>query len=168
MPALTDAKLEAFTQVLLRNIANGLPRSKAAEAAGREVGYRGSSMAANARKRANRKDVKARMVELAAPKQAEAEAQLAVDLNRAKGRLAEIILAKVPLDDAVMPKDVINALKVLAAIEGWNAPTTLNVNKHVSTDWSTDELVAFLADEESRIGGSAPATGGKTEPDRVH
>jgi phage terminase small subunit len=53
-----DAKLEAFAGEL----AKGLSPAKAAEA----VGYVGSSMEANARKRAQRPDVRARVAELRA------------------------------------------------------------------------------------------------------
>lgn len=168
MGALPDIKREKFAQALLRNLVAMMPKGKAALAAAKEAGYRGSALADNARKWSNQKDVKARLAELAAPAQAQAEAELTVDLDRAKGRLAEIILAKVPLDEAVMPKDVINALKVLAAIEGWNAPTTVNLNKHVHTDWSTDELVTFVAEAERRLGGGEAPAGSPTKPDQVH
>jgi hypothetical protein len=168
MPTLTDPKLEAFSQALLRNIANGMARSKAAEAAGKEAGYRGSSMAANSRKRAQRADVKARMIELAAPVQAQAEADLVIDLEKAEKRLGDIILANVDLDN-IKAADVIAAVRQLAAIRGWNAPTNVHVvTKHESTDWSTDELVAFVADAEARLAGGEEADSGEREPDRVH
>jgi hypothetical protein len=167
VPALTDSKLETFAQALLRNIAQGVARGKAATEAAREAGYRGSAIADNARKRANRADVKARMVELAAPAQAKVEADLVVDIERAERRLGEIILAEIELSN-VKATDVIAAVRQLAAIRGWNAPTNINVTKHVHTDWSTDELVAFVADAERRLSGNTPAPGGETEPDRVH
>ncbi len=168
MGALPDIKREKFAQALLRNLVAMIPKGKAALAAAKEAGYRGSALADNARKWSNQKDVKARLAELAAPAQTQAEAELSVDLDRAKGRLAEIILAKVPLDEAVAPKDIIGALKVLAAIEGWNAPTTINVNKHVHTDWSTDELVAFVADARADLGRNREASGSPAKPDQVH
>lgn len=167
MPALSDPKLEAFAQALLRNIANGLPRSKAAEAAGKTAGYGGSSMAANSRKRAQRKDVKARMIELAAPLQARAEADIAVDLENAEKRLGKIIMADVDVA-SVKPADVIAAIRQLAAIRGWNAPTNVHVTKHESTDWSTEELVAFITDAEARLAGGEEADRSESEPDRVH
>lgn len=168
MPALSDPKLELFAQSLLRHIAQGMPRSKAAEAAGREAGYRGSSLGSNARKRAGRADVKARMIELAAPAQALVETEIAVDVARAKSRLSEIILANVAWDETVLPKDVINAVRQLAAIEGWNAPTKIDVNKHVHTDWSTEELVAFITDARASLERNGEPAGSETEPDRVH
>ncbi|MHB8272833.1 hypothetical protein [Bradyrhizobium sp.] len=151
----------------MRNIAHGMPRSKAAEAAAKEAHYGGSSLAANARKRANRKDVKARMIELAAPAQAQVEAELTVDLEKVERRLGQIILAEIDLDN-IKAVDVIAAARQLAAIRGWNAPTNVHVTKHDSTDWSTDELVAFVADAEARLAGGEAADRSEAEPDRVH
>lgn len=167
MPALSDPKLEAFAQALLRNLVNGMPRSKAAESAGKEAGYRGSSLGPNARKRANRKDVKARMVELAAPQQAQAEAELLIDLDKAEQRLAKIIFADVELS-GVKAADVIAAVRQLSAMRGWNAPTNVNLTKTDATDWSTAELVAFVADAARRLERGEPADSGEAEPDRVH
>jgi hypothetical protein len=166
--ALADQKLELLAQALLRNIAHGLARGKAATEAAHEAGYRGSAMADNARKRANRKDVKARMIELAAPAQAQAEAEIAIDLAAAERRLWEIVQARVNFDETVMPKNIIDAIKTIAAVRGWNAPTNINVNKHVHTDWSTEELVAFVVDAERRLAGNPAPGAGETEPDRVH
>lgn len=121
MPALSDHKLEAFAQALLRNVVAGMSRSKAADEAAKEAKYGGSSRAANARKRANRKDVKARMVELAAPKQDQIETDLALDVQGAKSKLAEIIRADEGVSK-VKPPDVIAAIKQLSTMEGWDAP----------------------------------------------
>lgn len=167
MPVLSDPKLETFAQALLRNIANGMARSKAATEAARTAGYRGSSLADNARKRANRPDVKARMIELAAPQQAEAEADLTIDLEKAEQRLGQIILANVDLEN-IKATDVIAAVRQLAAIRGWNAPTKVDLKKNDPTDWTTAELVAFIADATSRLEGDSAAGGGAGEPDRVH
>lgn len=167
MPALSDPKLELFAQALLRHIAQGTPRSKAAEAAGKEAGYRGSSLGSNARKRAGRADVKARMIELAAPAQARAESDLTLTLERAEQRLGEIIFADIDFSNVKAP-DVIAAVRQVAAIRGWNAPTTLNVNKHTHTDWSTDELVAFVLEAERRLAGNPAPGESESEPDRVH
>jgi hypothetical protein len=167
MPALPDPKRQKFTQALLRNMAGGMTRGKAALAAAGEVGYRGTALADNARKWSNRPDVKARMVELTAPVQAKAEADLIIDLERAERRLGEIILADIDLS-SIKAADVIAAVRQLAAIRGWNAPTTLNVNKHTHTDWSTDELVAFVLEAERRLGGVSSALDSATDPDRVH
>ena len=168
MGALPDIKREKFAQALLRNLVCMMPKGKAALAAAKEAGYRGSALADNARKWSNQKDVKAGLAELAAPAQAQAEGELAVDLAVAKGVLSKIILANVDWDEDVGPKEVINAIKTFAAIEGWNAPTTINLNKHVHTDWSTDELVAFIVDAERRLGGGSETPEGSTEPDQLH
>jgi len=167
MPALPDPKRERFTQALLRNMAAGMTRGKAALAAAREVGYRGSALADNARKWSNRPDVKTRMVELTAPVQAKAEADLIIDLERAERRLGEIILADIDFS-SIKAADVIAAVRQLAAVRGWNAPTNINVNKHVHTDWSTDELVAFITDAEHRLGGSEEKGRCLPGPDQVH
>jgi hypothetical protein len=166
--ALSDQKLEVFAQALLRNIARGLARGKAATEAAHEAGYRGSAMVDNARKRANRKDVKLRLIELAAPAQARVESEIAIDLAAAERRLWEIIQAPVKFDETVMPKNIIDAIKTLAAVRGWNSPTTVNVNKHVHTDWSTDDLVAFITDAEHRLGGSEEKDRSLEKPDQVH
>jgi hypothetical protein len=166
--ALTDQKLELFAQALLRNVAHGMARGKAATEAAREAGYRGSAMADNARKRANRKDVKARMIELAAPAQAQVEADIAIDLAAAERRLWEIIQTPISLDETVMPKNVIDAIKTLAAVRGWNAPTNINVNKHVHTDWSTEELVAFITDARASLERDGSPAQGLPKPDQVH
>lgn len=120
MPALTDVKLEAFAQALLRNIARGLTRGKAAEAAAKEAGYTGSSLGPNARKRAGRPDVKARMVELAAPVIEAKNIDLVVDLDGAVRRMSQIIMADVDLDSTKVP-DVIAATRQLSALRGWDA-----------------------------------------------
>lgn len=172
MPVLSDPKLEVFCRFLLRNIAKGMAKGKAADGAAADAGYTGSSLSANARKRANRRDVKARMAEmaeeLATPEQKQARAELAIDLATAEQRLWAIITADIKPDETVMPKDVVNAFKAIAAVRGWNAPTKIDLNKHVSTDWSTDELVAFLADAEARLAGDQAPDRGAVEPDQVH
>lgn len=167
MAALADPKLEKFAQILLRNIAHDMARGKAATEAAKEAGYRGSSLAANARKRANRKDVRLRMIELAAPQQAAAEAAILVDLEKTEQRLNAIIFADVEFS-TVKPADIIAAIRQLAAIRGWNAPTNVHVTKHESTDWSTDELVAFIVDAEGRLERGEAENQCEDEPDRIH
>lgn len=162
-----DAKREAFAIEYLRGLAAGLPKGKAATAAARAAGYSGSSLSDNARRLPRHPAIKARLVELATPQQEAAEAELAITLDRAEARLWEIIFAKIDLND-VKAADVNASLRQLAAMRGWNAPTTVNVNKHVSTDWSTAELVAFVADATAsleRIGAEAQ---GAREPGQVH
>jgi phage terminase small subunit len=121
MSALSDLKLERFAQALLRHLANGLTAGKAATLAAQEAGYSGSSLASNARKRAQRKDVKARMVELAAPRQAEAEAEIAQTVQAVEANLFRMALKN--YDSAeIKPEHSIKASDLLAKIKGWNAP----------------------------------------------
>ena len=156
MPALSDPKLEAFSRYLLRNIAKGMAKGKAADSAAREAGYGGSSLSANARKRANRKDVKARMAEiaeeLATPEQKQARIDLAIDLATAEQTLWRIITTPIVVDEMVTPKDVVNAFRALAAVRAWNAPTTINENVNVNyaigdqppteDEWASEHVTA--------------------------
>jgi hypothetical protein len=121
MAALSDPKLEKFSQALLVNIAQGMPRSRAASEAARAAGYTGKSVAANARKRATLPQVKARMAELAAPAREVAEKAVAITVGAAEDKLwgiASVNLGK----DAVKVPDQIAAIKTLAQFRGWNAP----------------------------------------------
>ena len=120
MGALRDPKLEKFAQALYSNLASGMKRSKAADTAAEVAGYTGVSRAPNARKRANRSDVKARLAELGAP-QSEREAErIAATKEWAIARLASI--ANPDLGERkIKVSDQIAALKALAEIEGWKA-----------------------------------------------
>ena len=89
MSALRDPKLEKFAQTLFANLAAGMRRSEAADLAADVAGYSGRSRASNARKRAQRKDVKARIVELCQPAQAKAEGQIAATLEWATAKLVQ-------------------------------------------------------------------------------
>lgn len=145
MPALTHPKREAFAQFLLRNlIAGTMSRGKAAEAAAREAGYRGSALADNARKWANQADVKARMAEIAQPIKVETDPQLAMDVEGAKLRLAEIIRADSGLAK-VKPADVIAAVRQLSTMEGWDAPTK---HEHTGKDGAPLIDATKLSDEQ--------------------
>jgi hypothetical protein len=121
MGALSDPKLEKFAQALLCHLANGMTGGKAATQAAMEAGYSGSSLAANARKRAQRKDVRARLVELAAPRQAEVETEIAETLEGVVGNLFSMALKKYD-HAALRPEHSIKAADLLAKIKGWNAP----------------------------------------------
>jgi len=131
MPVLSDPQLEQFAQSLLRNIVAGMPRGKAATAAAREAGYQGSSLVDNARKRANRKDVKARMIELAAPALAQVEAEIAVDVQWATKKLASLVNPDLGVHK-IKVTDQIAALKLLAEMFGWLAPEKMehSLNGH--------------------------------------
>lgn len=121
MGTLSDPKLEKFSQALLVNIAQGMPRSKAAAAAAKTAGYGGSSLASNARRRAGLPQVKARMKELAAPAQQQAESEVVATVEDANRKLGAI--AGVPLrPECVKPSDQIAAMNLKARINGWLAP----------------------------------------------
>lgn len=124
MAALRDEKLERFTHELLKQIVAGVRRSQAAVVAAKAAGYSGSSLASNARKRANRKDVIARMIELAEPATAEAKAKIEATLDWARDKLASI--AALDRDEEVKPADQIAAIRTLAQINGWLAPERHN------------------------------------------
>lgn len=71
MPTLRDPRLDLFARELAAALNNGVQPSEAAVQAGREAKYpaakKPATFAANCRKRAQRKDVQARVAELRAP-----------------------------------------------------------------------------------------------------
>lgn len=121
MGVLSDPKLELFAQELLKNLALDMPRSKAAEDAARAAGYTGKSIGPNARKRAQRKDVKARMIELAAPAVEARKAEIEATVDWAIGRCVDIASPDLGVK-AIKVSDQLNALKLAAQILGWEAP----------------------------------------------
>ncbi len=151
MAALRDPKLETFASALLGNIAAGMPRSKAAELAAETAGYRGKSLASNARKRAQRADVKKRMAELAAPALARAETLVAATVEWAANKLVSIAAIELG-ETAVEVPHQIAALKLLAQIKGWLAPEKRDVTVHDADRISDDELARIA----SGSGGGAP------------
>ena len=128
MPALRDPQLEQFAQFLLRNIVAGLPRGKAAA---RKAGYKGSSLADNARKRSHRADVKARMIELAAPRLAEAEAALDETMESVTTNLFRMALKQYDAGE-IKPEHSIKASDLLAKLKGAYAPEKIehSLNGH--------------------------------------
>lgn len=121
MSELSDPKLEKFTQAYLLNLAREMPRSKAAEDAARQAGYVGKSLGANARKRAQRKDVKARMIELVAPVAAIKQENIVATVELATQHLLAIATVKLA-PDAIKAADVVNSWKTLGQFHGWLAP----------------------------------------------
>lgn len=144
MGALRDPKLEAFARHLLSNLVAGMARSKAAHEAGITAGYRGNSLAANSRKRAQRKDVKARMAELAAPKVAQDDEQLEATVDWAERRLVSIASPDLGSED-LKALDQIAALKLLAQIKGWMAPEKRDVTLRPTHQMTDDELARIAA-----------------------
>lgn len=121
MGVLRNPQLERFALALLSNIAAGMPRSKAAHEAALTAGYKGKSVASNARKMAQRKDVKARLRELAAPIVEREREKIEATVEWATERLCSIAGPNLG-DDALAVGDQINAMKLLAQIHGWLAP----------------------------------------------
>jgi hypothetical protein len=97
-----------------------------------------------------RADVKARMIELAAPAQAAIEAELSINLEKTERRLAAIIFADIDLATAKVP-DVIAAVRQLAAMRGGNAPNRTEIGGpngspiEVTSDADRARLMAFMA-----------------------
>lgn len=119
--ALRDPKLEKFAQALASNIVAGMPRSAAAEHAAAIAGYAGRSMASNARKRAQRDDVKKRIAEILAPAAEKAHAAIEATVEWATTRLVNIASPDLG-EEAIRTPDQIAAIKLLAQIKGWLAP----------------------------------------------
>jgi hypothetical protein len=138
LPALADPKLEAFAQALLLNLAQGVAPSKAADHAAKAVGYGGSSRASNARKRAQRKDVKARMVEIASPIKPEVTPELVMTLSEAKLTLSEIARSCKAVDR-------IGSIRQLALMEGWEAPSR---HEHTGRDGAPLFDLSKLSDDQ--------------------
>jgi phage terminase small subunit len=106
-------RLELFAQAL----AAGKTPVDAAKLAGYP---QGSSFAANARKRAQRADVKARVAELRAP--AIAKVQAVIDLS-VEGQLQSLAKIAYAFDqDDVKPSDAVAAHRLIAQIRGNLAP----------------------------------------------
>ncbi|HXW72916.1 MAG TPA: hypothetical protein VEK34_16090 [Methylocella sp.] len=140
MGALSDPKLEKFCQALLVNIAQGMPRSKAAASAAKTAGYGGKSMASNARKRATLPQVKARMIELAAPAQQQAEGKVVATVEDANRKLGAI--AGVPFKpECVKPSDQIAAMALKARINGWLAPEKTELTSPIKIERITRVII---------------------------
>lgn len=142
MGALSDPKLERFAQGLLTGLAQGFARGRAATEAAKAAGYGGTSLAHNARKRAARADVKARMAELAAPSQEASERAVVATLDQATRKLSEIAAPDLG-NDALKVADQIAALKLLAQIKGWLAPEKRDLTLRASQQMTDDELAVI-------------------------
>jgi hypothetical protein len=156
-------------QDMFERFAQALALNKSPEESARIAGYQGTgaTFAANARHKANRPVVKARVAELRAPGLAKVEQQIEKNVEWVISKLAEIVDCPIDQND-IKAADIIAAARQMAAIRGWNAPTTLNVNKHVHTDWSTEELVAFITDARASLERSGEPAGILPKPDQVH
>lgn len=133
MAVLKDRRHECVAQALFC--------MKTPEEASHEAGYdhKASSFAPNARKRAQREDIKGRVAEL----QSQAAACSIVDVAWIKGKAAHI--AGVPFDaDKIKPSDAVAALNLLAKM----TPDALVPSKGEFTGKDGAPLVPDYTDED--------------------
>ena len=155
MTALRDPKREKFAQALYANLAAGMKHGAAADLAAEVAGYVGSSRYANAKKRAQRADVKRRLAELARPVAARTQEQIEATVEWAVNRLyaiASLDLGK----EAIKTPDQIRAIELLAKIKGWMAPEKRDVTVHDASQVTDDDIVRLIA-VESREGAAETA-----------
>lgn len=130
--ALRDPRMELFARELAAKLAEGVPPSRAAVQAGEAAGYpnpKGKSFAPNCRKRAQRKDVKARIAELHAPALERAEQATGASIEWAATKLFNIADPDLG-DDAIEVSHQIKAIEVLAKLKGWMAPERHELTVH--------------------------------------
>lgn len=114
MPRGSRARLEVF--------AEALAAGKTPVEAARIAKYpQGTSFAANARKRAVRKDVKALVEKLKAPGKAKVQEQIDLSVDAQVRSLATIAFNS-PDPDDIKPSDSIAAHRLIAQIQGHLAP----------------------------------------------
>lgn len=154
MAELRDPKLERFAKALYANLIVGMKRSEAADLAADVAGYKGSSRSSNARKRAQRADVKRRLIELAQPTTERERAQIDATKDWARQKLAGIADVELAGKD-IKPSDQIAALRLLAEIEGWKAPEKRDVTVR-DADKLTDDELAHIAGTGSENAADAP------------
>jgi phage terminase small subunit len=116
-----SSRQREFARQFLTNLAQGKSRGFAATAAAKAVGYKGSSIAPNARRLTQDQRVKDYIYSLTRPEEVAAEAQVTATVDEAKQRLSEVVLADIDLS-AIKPTDKIAAVRELSLINGWHAP----------------------------------------------
>lgn len=131
MAALREPRLELFARELAAALNNGVAPSEAAVQAGREAKYpaakKASTFAANCRKRAQRKDVQARVAELRAPGIKRAEEAIGITTEYLLAKLDNLTNYNIDdyltaadkqgrrfLDVGKVPRDVLGRLAELA------------------------------------------------------
>lgn len=128
MPALRNQKLEA--------VARELAHDKSDEDASRLAGYPdGTSFKSNARKRAQRADVKARVLELRAPGIAAAEEHAAINTEYVLTKAANIVNVKKPAS-AIKVSDQVAALNLIAKVIGAMAPDKVDNSGKIVIEWA--------------------------------
>jgi hypothetical protein len=145
MTALRDPRMELFARELAAALAAGVKPSAAAKQAGQVAGYpnpKGKSFAPNCRKRAQRKDVKARVAEILAPALKRADDATGATVEWAATKLFNIADPDLGPDSITTP-DQIRAIDLLAKLRGWMAPER---HDHVlRTNAMTDDELARIA-----------------------
>jgi len=126
-----DEKRETFAHEYLRNLAAQMPKGKAAAAAAKAAGYKGSSLADNARRLPRHPLIKARMAEILVPKHAGEEQKTFATIETVKAKLSEIIAVKLG-PAAVKVDHQISSSKLLAELEGWEAPKKIQGDLNIT------------------------------------
>lgn len=133
------ARLEVFAQAL----AAGKTPVEAAKIAGYP---RGTSFNANARKRAQRADVKAMVAELRAPALAKVQERIEISIEWATQKYLEVVRAAALSD--VKVDHYLRALDGLCKLHGLNAPEKL---EHAGPDGGPIENVIYTDDKKRAI-----------------
>jgi hypothetical protein len=116
--------------------------------AAKAAGYPpGTSFAANARKRAKRKDVKAMVAELQKPMRDKLQKQIEANFEFATEKLMSIANAELDLLK-IKASDKIRAIELLAKMRGWNAPEKREVNAQAKVE----RIERVIVDPPTRSG----------------
>lgn len=154
MPTLPDRKLE--------KVAQELAQLRTAEQASKAAGYDDtrSSFKSNARKRACRADVKARVQEIQGKDADEVSFNIAAWIE---GRLIEIASPKLA-ESKIKVSDQISALQSLGKIHDIFAPEKVKADVNIWHDFSPEDQRA-LADFIEALSRRSSETGDETEGD---
>ena len=115
---MRDSKLRDFARELALGVAQGLTEAKAAYQASEKAGYpQSASWKPNARKRAQRHDVRKWMLEHLRPQEARAQELIEATKEQTCRRLTEIMMMKPTA--GVKFSDCVAAGMGLARINGW-------------------------------------------------
>lgn len=142
MPRGSKSRLEAFAQA----IAAGHTPIKAAEVAGYP---KGSSFKANAKKRAQRADVRAMVMSLRQPHLDKVNEAIAVTVEWATKHLRRIVESAARNEDQPSHSDARSSIELLARMNGWLAPEKREVTGKggvplLDLTKLTDEQLAIL------------------------
>ena len=144
MPRGSRALLEQFAQAL----ATGQTPVQAAETAGYPPG---SSFASNARKRAVRDDVKARVAQLQQPHLQKVNEAVALNAEWITQRCVAIANERLA-SDSIKTADQLRAMELLARMNGWLAPE----KTEMTGELKIARIERVIIDVEDRDGGDLP------------